>query len=147
MKYETYKITFNEVPNEVSLTFLITGCPLGCKGCHSQESWENKGVELTESHLLKLINKYEFMISTVCFLGGEWEKENLIKLLKVAKNKHLKTCLYTGLNKVHKDIESELDFIKTGRWIEELGGLSSQKTNQRFVDLKNNKDLTILFLK
>jgi anaerobic ribonucleoside-triphosphate reductase activating protein len=147
MKYEIVKTTFNEVPNEVSLTFLITGCPLACEGCHSSQSWENNGTELTEEHLLELILKYEFIISTVCFLGGEWERENMVSLLKIVKSSNLKTCLYTGLNKVHPDIENELDFIKTGRWISTLGGLTSKTTNQKFIDLNNKKDLSILFLK
>ena len=147
MKYEIVKTTFSEVPNEISLTFLITGCPLACEGCHSSQSWDSHGTELTNELLLSLINKYEFIITTVCFLGGEWEKENLISLLNTVKSQNLKTCLYTGLNKVHPDIENKLDYIKTGRWISKLGGLSSKNTNQRFLDLHNNKDLTILFTK
>ena len=147
MNYENYQITFNEVPNEISLTFLINGCSLKCDGCHSSSAWKSKGTKLSEKHFLELIEKYKYMITTVCFLGGEWEKENLISFLKTSKINNLKTCLYTGLNKVHPNIEKELDFIKTGRWVSSLGGLSSKTTNQKFIDLKNNKDLTILFIK
>ena len=39
LNYTTEQITFQEVPNEISLSFLITGCPLKCKGCHSADSW------------------------------------------------------------------------------------------------------------
>ena len=39
LHYTTEQITFQEVPNEISLSFLIAGCPLRCKGCHSAYSW------------------------------------------------------------------------------------------------------------
>ena len=39
LNYTTEQITFQEVPNEISLSFLIAGCPLKCKGCHSADSW------------------------------------------------------------------------------------------------------------
>jgi len=147
MKYETVRVTFSEVPNEISLTILITGCSLACEGCHSSHTWTDKGTELTNNHLVELILKYQSIISTVCFLGGEWEKERLVKLLKIVKSFNLKTCLYTGLNRVHPSILQQLDFIKTGRWITDLGGLNSKTTNQKFIDLKNKKDITFLFIK
>jgi anaerobic ribonucleoside-triphosphate reductase activating protein len=147
MKYKAVQTTFSEVPNEVSLTFLISGCPIGCDGCHSDDAWDGKGIELNIKVLSEFINKYEFLITTVCFLGGEWEKENLIKLLDLVKSRGLKTCLYTGLDKVHPRIEERLDFIKTGKWIEELGGLDSKRTNQKFIELATKRDLTSSFLK
>ena len=147
MNYKTFRTTFSEVPNEVSLTFLITGCPLGCDGCHSQDAWNNNGYELTNNVLISLLDKYSSFITTVCFLGGEWEKESFMELLKIVKESGLKTCLYTGLSKVHPSIHENLDFIKTGRWIAEKGGLDNPQTNQRFYDLINNKDLTHLFSK
>ena len=180
------------MPNEISLSFLIAGCPLKCKGCHSADSWRvtseanevdkaNETVKskihpinsnaknyLTKGYLENRIKQYQDMISCVLFLGGEWEIEKLIELLQTVKNTNpsLKTCLYTGLelDEIVELIEQEinekveigwkyifdnnlLDYLKTGRWIRELGGLDNKNTNQRFykvnVNEVNNKEVGI----
>lgn len=189
LNYTTEQITFQEVPNEISLSFLIAGCPLRCKGCHSADSWRatskanevNETVKskihpinsntknyLTKGYLENRIKKYQDMISCVLFLGGEWEIEQLIELLQTVKNTNpsLKTCLYTGLEleEIVEFIEQEvngqvdigwtyifennlLDYLKTGRWIRELGGLDNKNTNQRFykvnVNYVNHKEVSI----
>ena len=192
LNYTTEQITFQEVPNEISLSFLIAGCPLKCKGCHSADSWRvtseanevdkaNETVKskihpinsnaknyLTKGYLENRIKQYQDMISCVLFLGGEWEIEKLIELLQTVKNTNpsLKTCLYTGLelDEIVELIEQEinekveigwkyifdnnlLDYLKTGRWIRELGGLDNKNTNQRFykvnVNEVNNKEVGI----
>lgn len=189
LNYTTEQITFQEVPNEISLSFLIAGCPLKCKGCHSADSWRvtseanevnkasetikskthpinsNARIQLTNEYLENRIKQYQDMISCVLFLGGEWEIEKLIELLQTVKNTNpsLKTCLYTGLeldeivefikqeiNEVNKNADigwkyifenNLLDYLKTGRWIRELGGLDNKNTNQRFykVNVKHEK--------
>lgn len=183
MNYTTEQITFQEVPNEISLSFLIAGCPLKCKGCHSADSWRvtseanevNKASEaikskihpinnnvqnqLTTEYLENRIKQYQDMISCVLFLGGEWKIKQLIELLQTVKNTNpsLKTCLYTGLelDEIVELIEQEvnertnigwkyifennlLDYLKTGRWIRELGGLDNKNTNQRFYKVNVN---------
>ncbi len=35
MNYLTRQIVFREIPDEISLSYLITGCSLHCEGCHS----------------------------------------------------------------------------------------------------------------
>lgn len=179
MNYTTEQITFQEVPNEISLSFLIAGCPLKCKGCHSADSWRatseaseaikskihpiNNNVQnqLTTEHLENRIKQYQDMISCVLFLGGEWKIKQLIELLQTVKNTNpsLKTCLYTGLelDEIVELIEQEinekveigwkyifdnnlLDYLKTGRWIRELGGLDNKKTNQQFYKVNVNHE-------
>ena len=168
-------ITFQEVKDEISLSFLIAGCPLRCKGCHSADSWSETSrkpikQELDYHYLKERIKKYKGMISCVLFLGGEWHYETLKDLLIQVKQDYseLKTCLYTGLDltelyemekqygidrqahyeisgnelivkntKTQDSILDYLDYIKVGRWIEELGGLDSEKTNQRFYKIRN----------
>ena len=199
LHYTTEQITFQEVPNEISLSFLIAGCPLRCKGCHSADSWRitneannvhavyedeakvinitknitNKSNkihpinskashQLTKEYLETRINQYQDMISCVLFLGGEWQIKQLIELLQCVKNSNpsLKTCLYTGLeldeivgliqNEINNQVaigwkyileNNLLDYLKTGRWIRELGGLDNKKTNQRFykVNVKHEE--------
>ena len=83
------------------------------------------------------------------FLGGEWQVDELIARLVQVKQGGLKTCLYTGFEQeeLAEDIISHLDYLKTGRWIAELGGLDSPTTNQRFIQLSTGADLTHLFRK
>ena len=48
-----------EIPNELSLGFVITGCNVHCPDCHSKHIWdvnsENKGICLTEDEIDRLI--------------------------------------------------------------------------------------------
>ena len=203
LHYTTEQITFQEVPNEISLSFLIAGCPLRCKGCHSADSWRitneannvhavyedevkvisvtknitnksnkihpinsNARHQLTKEYLHARMKQYQDMISCVLFLGGEWQIKQLIELLQIVKisNPSLKTCLYTGLeleeivgliqNEINNQVDigwkhilenNLLDYLKTGRWIRELGGLDNKKTNQRFykVNVKHEERSSI----
>lgn len=146
MRYLSYNIVFQEVPDEISLAFQITGCRLVCKGCHSKELWNPKsGDILTDDIYYSLLNKYNGMISCVLFFGGEWHEEELIRKLKIAHSEGLHTCLYTGEDGVSTRIKENLDYIKVGRWITELGPLSSTTTNQKFIKIKTNEVLNGLF--
>ena len=79
-------------------------------------------------------------------MGGEWTKE-LIPMLKYINSENIKTCLYTGSNDVSDEIKSQLTFLKTGRFIKELGGLDSENTNQKFINLKTKEILNYKFIK
>lgn len=148
MKYSEVTVVLQEVPSEVTLCFTITGCKLGCNGCHSPYLWkEVNGKELNEIIYKKILDKYNGLISCVLFMGGEWYKEELINFLLIAKKLGLKTCLYTGLEIVDNDIKNNLDFLKTGRWYKNLGGLKNINTNQKFINVKTNENLNYLFNK
>lgn len=140
-------ILFQEVPNEISLCFSITGCNLGCKGCHSTELWDaSNGQTLDNKTFCDWLNKYDGLISCVLFFGGEWQPNRLIEKLIIAKQQGLKTCLYSGSEQVEPSLYEHLDFLKTGRWKSELGGLNSPTTNQRFKDLNTGQTLNHLFI-
>lgn len=140
------KIVFQEVPDHVSLAFLITGCPLRCKGCHSTDSWNKlKGKPLTKSSYISYLNKYHSFINCVVFFGGEWASPALIEKLLIAKDFKLKTCLYSGLEQVPVQILTLLDFVKVGPWQRKRGGLTDKNTNQRFYDLNSGKCLNFKF--
>lgn len=146
MRFESVTICFQEVPNEISLGLVITGCKLACPGCHSNHTWnQHKGQELTCASLEEMLAKYTGLITCVVFFGGEWEEENLISLLQVVKNKKLKTALYTGQDNVSPDLQANLTFLKTGKWDRALGGLSSRTTNQKFINVSTNEVLNHLF--
>ncbi len=153
LRYSSYDVVLQEIPNEISLAFTITGCQLACVGCHSEYLWDKKnGEELTDEKFERILKRYNGLISSVLFMGGEWESTELISKLRISKQLGLKTALYTGLN--HKQMErsyqrivSELDYLKTGKWMEALGGLDSPTTNQRLINLNTGENLNHYFYK
>lgn len=146
MNYYSYDIVFQEVPGEISLCFTITGCKLQCNNCHSSYLWDSKnGTELTIINYLELLNKYNGYISCILFMGGEWEPEELIKFLKIAEENNLKTCLYTGEDYISDDIKKHLTFLKTGKYTKEFGGLDNKNTNQKFMIVSSDTDITHVF--
>ena len=141
-------IVFQEVPNEISLCFSITGCKVSCKGCHSTELWnKNYGSALTNEAFINWLNKYHSLISCVVFFGGEWQPHALIAKLLIANNLGLKTCLYSGEKHIDIKISQHLNFLKTGAWQAELGGLESMSTNQVFRNVTSGEKLNHLFIK
>ncbi len=148
LRYKDTNIVLQEIPGEITLVFTITGCSLNCKGCHSPYLWKKgTGNELSDDFIIELINKYKGIISCVLFMGGEWESD-LVNKIKLCNDYGLKTALYTGLNldeveSSNKELLTALSYIKVGRWIEELGGLSSITTNQRLINLKTGSDIKI----
>jgi anaerobic ribonucleoside-triphosphate reductase activating protein len=146
LHYSAEQIVWQEVPGEVALAYTITGCPVGCKGCHSVDSWPvGSGEPLTQEHLQLQLQKYRGLISCVLFLGGEWQPTALLKLLKQIKNEGLETCLYTGYENVSIALREQLTYLKTGPWIAARGGLESPTTNQRFYDLRTQQLLNCEF--
>lgn len=145
IKYIDYDITFQEVPDETTLAFNLTQCPFRCANCHYPELQLNIGTELTENLLTEILKKYDGLITCVAFMGGDNDCFCLISLADIVKKFNLKVCVYTGQDQIFGDF----DFIKTGKYIEELGGLASIRTNQRFFRLKNNEyeDITSMFIK
>lgn len=140
------QICFQEVPDEVSLAFTITGCPLACTGCHSRDTWDaGKGEALTDAVFKVWLERYQHLITCVLFFGGEWHPDTLLAKLRIARQAGLKTCLYTGMNKVPARLQQHLDYLKTGRWHAELGGLDRATTNQKFVELGSGNLLNFRF--
>ena len=135
MKYVDTLIGFREVPNEISLCINISNCPNHCKGCHSPYLWEDTGTELNIETLQQLI-KDNSGITCICLMGGDAEIKEIQELAKWIKtNTSLKVCWYSG--KKLQDIEyKNFDYIKTGAYIESLGGLDSPTTNQRFYEIR-----------
>lgn len=149
-RYSHEQVVWIEVPNEVSLAYQISGCPLRCKGCHSADTWKlGVGKELSSEYLESRLKQYQGLITCVLFLGGEWQTQELIERLVQVKQQGLKTCLYTGYeqDELPEGILPHLDYLKTGRWQAELGGLDSSTTNQRFIHVQSGADLTHLFRK
>ena len=141
MKFYSYSVVFQEVPNEVTLVFNITNCKYHCKGCHSEYLWEDVGTPLTKGLLFELLKRYKGLCTCVCFMGGD---EEIAPFLPMIKEFGYKTCLYTGSNDFFRFKDLNLDFIKIGPYIEELGGLNSKDTNQIFLKRENDSTYSII---
>lgn len=153
LKYQGYAIVLQEVPDEITLAFNISGCTHHCDGCHSPNLWEYEGEELIKD-LNNVIEKYNDYISCVCFMGGDQNIEELKKACLIVKNQYsLKTCIYSGSNTInifqdmiHKNL---LDYLKIGQYKKEKGGLNKPTTNQRMYKIEGDNlwDITSKFQK
>ena len=136
LKYKNAVVTFAEVPEEVTLCINITGCPVHCEGCHSSELWEDTGYILDGRAIDTLISNNQG-ISCVCFMGGDNDPQGIYEVAKfIREHWPLKICWYSGMS-LRQDLPLEyFDYIKTGPYKKELGGLDSITTNQRFYQVK-----------
>lgn len=148
LKYVSYAVVCEEVPDEISLAINISGCPYKCKGCHSQYLWEYTGNYISDD-LDKLIDKYNSLITCVCFMGGDQNLNELYDLCKRVKKRGYKVCIYSGgrstkVFSVFYDTAC-LDYIKIGNYIESCGGLNNRNTNQRMYEVIYDDNNTKLF--
>ena len=159
IRYVDYDIVFQEVPGEVSLALNISNCPHRCEGCHSPHLRENIGNDL-EKDLPDLLEKYKGMITCVLLLGTGNDSHALWNLVIDLWYKGVKSAVYTGdeLNVLEPNSDELEEFascygfpnyLKTGAYKKELGGLSSPSTNQRMYcwnpETKEYDDITYMF--
>lgn len=151
LKYLTYDIVFQEVPNEVSLAIYISNCGHHCPNCHSPALQRDGGANLDREELEKLILKYRGLISCILFMGDGQDLEGIEELcLYVKMCWGLKTALYTGADSVPAYLYKCLDYLKVGPYIEARGGLDHEGTNQRFFMIQHEPwlmDCTGMFKK
>lgn len=125
--YQGYTISFQEVPDEVSLVISIADCPYSCPGCHSPQLQKAEGKDLLKD-IGQLIADNIDAITCVCFMGEGQDQESLKKCIEIARLNRLKTCVYTGRDSGWWDYPVE--YYKTGPYIAERGGLDHETTNQ-----------------
>ena len=153
LRYWNYDIVFQEVPGEITLAVNITNCPIGCKGCHSSHLTADVGDILDEKSLDTILEKYRTAITCVCFMGGDSapdEVEQLAHHVRMVSKGRLKTAWYSGrLNFPTVCTWQSYNFVKLGPYVEELGGLDSLNTNQRFYAVERDRvvDITTKFQK
>ena len=141
LKYDGYQIVFQEVPDEISLVFNITGCPRNCEGCHSPHLREDGGRPLLDD-IFDIIEKHQDEISCVCFMGGDHEPVALSKLLLEIRTFHspLKIALYSGSHNPPDILWRLVHYMKVGPYNERLGGLREKTTNQRMYKIGLSKE-------
>ena len=131
LKYVDTKVVFQEVPDEVTLAINISNCPCHCEGCHSPYLAEDIGTELTIEELVRLGTETEG-ITCIAFMGGDSDPKRINKLAKfVTEELDLKVAWYSGRQYIPEEIQLQnFNYIKIGPYIEKLGGLDSENTNQ-----------------
>lgn len=132
VKVASYDVVFQEIPGEVTLALNLSNCPCHCPGCHSQHLAEDIGEPLDEELLDGLIARYKGLITCVAFMGGDAEPDEVARL--AAHVKGVKAAWYSGRQYTPETFTYNLSpftFVKFGPYIESLGGLKSEKTNQR----------------
>jgi anaerobic ribonucleoside-triphosphate reductase activating protein len=143
LKYTDTEVVFKEVPDEITLAINLSNCPIHCPGCHSPHLWENIGDELNENSIKSLIESHPG-ISCVSLMGGDLCPKEVSDIFQYVKNtfKDIKTSWYSGRNIISKEIDlKNFDFIKIGPYIESLGGLDKETTNQIMYKITDSGEL------
>ena len=151
LKYYNYDIVFQEIPDEVTLAVNLTGCPIHCPGCHSPHLWEDIGLPLDERLLRRFYEDYAGEVTCICLMGGDADPVSVEQLCAFVKQEMgLRSAWWSGRPELPEGIElAHFDYVKTGPYIESLGGLKSPKTNQRLyrVNGETLEDITCRFWK
>lgn len=159
---DKWDVSFQEVPNEISLNISIIQCCHNCKGCSwnhlirdctiNPEKYKNISTEMIEKYKIC----YNDYLTCICIYGGDYDLNEFKSLLLYLKSefKDKKIAWYTGLSEKALDsLSSEyldnLDYIKFGEYDESRGSLDCKTTNQKFFKKQQNKwvDSTFLFWK
>ena len=150
LKCYSYDIVCQEIPDEISLAVNISCCPNRCPGCHSPWLWDNEGEDMTEDMLSVLIGKYSAAITCFCFMGGDAEPMEIMRLARWIKSRWpgIRTAWYSGKESIPEGFDITcLDYIKLGPYIEALGGLKSPDTNQALYRIASDATLTRIYIK
>ena len=150
LKCYSYDIVCQEIPDEISLAVNISCCPHRCPGCHSPWLWDNEGEDMTEDMLSALIGKYSAAITCFCFMGGDAEPMEIMRLARWVRSRwpEIRTAWYSGKESIPEDFDITcLDYIKLGPYIEALGGLKSPDTNQALYRIASDATLTRIYIK
>lgn len=133
-----------------AVSLFVSGCENYCKGCFQPETWDfNYGKKFTEQTIEAIIRlAAPSHISHLAIFGGEpLHPRNLPEVLKLTKKFKEKypdksIWLWTGylLEDVFENlVDSEIDVIVDGRFVEELKDLRLKyrgSSNQRVIDFK-----------
>jgi len=145
-----YTVSFQEVPDEVSLVLLISDCQHKCAGCHSPELWDKTGEVLTTNFIDDLVKQYTDAISCVCFMGEGESMEETCKFARYIRDTHhLKTALYTGMTLIELSefwfdhVIKSFNYFKVGPYIADLGGLDSPDTNQQMFSVQESDGILV----
>jgi len=136
----------------IAVELYLSGCSRQprCKGCHNPKLWDyNYGTSVTLEEIIRRLREEYKDADSIAIMGGEpLDQQHIETLLKEIKTHFPEKMLwlYTSyeLHEIIEGVKKYADFIKTGRYIEELackGRLAS--SNQRIW--KKEKDVFLPF--
>jgi anaerobic ribonucleoside-triphosphate reductase activating protein len=106
---------------------------------------EDIGDILDENTLTELVEKYRNAVTCVCFMGGDSAPQEVGRLAAFLQRSYtVKTGWYSGKSNIPSGCSVQhFDYIKLGPYIQDLGGLNSVTTNQRFYQIENENMIDI----
>jgi len=150
LKIASYDVVFRDVPGEVTLSLNLSQCPNCCPGCHSPQLQEDIGYPLDDDMMNDLLDRYGRDVTCVCFMGGDREPQEVMRLAALVRKRGLKTAWYSGRQQLPECFDAAaLDYVKVGPYIESRGPLTSPDTNQIMYRIDDGKltDITDRFKK
>ena len=115
---------------ELTLSLNLSQCPNRCPGCHSPQLQDDIGFPLDDGLLDGLLERYGNDVTCVCFMGGDREPAEVMRLAGHVHSRGLKTAWYSGKQRLPDCFRTDvLDYVKVGPYIESKGPLPSPDTN------------------
>ena len=139
-------VTLQEIPGKIAVFFEIGNCRRRCKGCHSAEyMWTKLHRDLWTplDDMVAYADKHvKLGAEVILLMGGTMNDGVSHASLMTAVNKLSEIApvgIYSGADDtayIHTLLKygTPLRYLKTGKYIKKLGGLSSPTTNQRFYE-------------
>lgn len=144
--YASAGISELEIPGKRSLVIYISNCQNSCKNCHTSFLQKSYGDLLNDSFSF-LFELYYHYFDVVCFMGeGKNTEEEHIEFKKycdLIHSNHKQVALYSGRDCTIEEWMNLFDYIKIGSYQQDLGPLTSSKTNQRLYQKVNQKYVNI----
>jgi len=144
MKISSLETSFLDYPDRTSLLVFMTGCEFGCKNCQNPQLQDGRnGTDINNAFLLKELKKRP-LCTAITFTGGDplYQYSELLEACKAVFGV-VKVGVYTGskFEDVPKELFQYINFLKTEPYIEALGGVSSDTTNQKCWDVVNGEPI------
>ena len=140
-----------EVPYETAICIYLSGCRNRCAHCHYPELQQTDYGDPLRRYYAEILAAYAPMATCVCFLGegrnSREEHQEFQQHCHAAKQYGLRTCLYSGRDVGIESWMDCFDYIKLGSFQEQLGPLSSPRTNQKLYRKRPSgyEEITHLF--
>lgn len=145
LKYVDAKVTFSEIPDEITLCINLSNCPCKCENCHSSYLAKDIGKVLTITKIERLLKENKG-ITAICFMGGDNDPKLVNHYAKLIKNIRVEHTIYIessdkDLNLSSKDISIKKDtpikIIDYERSPIKIGWYSGKQELSKEIDLWN----------
>ena len=137
MKVANHEIVFREFPDEITLAINFSNCPHNCPNCHSAYLQQDIGENLTVDMINEWYNKDPY-ITCIGLMGGDADHVFINNIAGLIKQNHpkLKLGWYSGNKELDECIElKNFDYIKLGPYIEKLGPINEETSNQKMYEV------------